>query len=126
MHKVYKLRIYPNHTQTKLINRTLDCCRWVANRYLEEEIIHYEETGKFLSGYDFEKIINRMKKTDEYSWIAKYNAHAINHAIFDKWKAFKSFFKRHSGFPKFKSKKKQTGGSLYFDKPAIHYTIIKM
>ena len=122
MHKVYKLRIYPNHTQTKLINKTLDCCRWVSNRYLEEEIRHYTETGKFLSGYDFEKIINRMKKTDEYSWIAKYYAHAINHAIFDKEKAFKRFFKRHNGFPKFKSKKKQTGGSLYFDKPSIHYT----
>ena len=122
MHKVYKLRIYPNTSQTKLINKTLDCCRWVSNRYLEEEIRHYTETGKFLSGYDFEKIINRMKKTDEYSWIAKYNAHAINHAIFDKGKAFENFFKRHNGFPKFKSKKKQTGGSLYFDKPAIHYT----
>ena len=122
MHKVYKLRIYPNKSQTKLINRTLDCCRWVSNRYLEEEIRHYTKTGNFLTDYDFEKIINRMKKTDEYSWIAKYNAHAINHAIFDKWKAFKSFFKRHNGFPKFKSKKKQTGGSLYFDKQCIHYT----
>ena len=55
MYKVYKLRIYPNHTQTKLIDKTLDCCRWVSNRYIEEEIIHYEETGKFLTGYDFEK-----------------------------------------------------------------------
>ena len=122
MHKVYKLRIYPNTSQTKLINKTLDCCRWVSNKYLEEEIRHYIETGEFLTGYDFEKIINRMKKTDEYSWIAKYNAHAINHAIFDKAEAFKNFFKRHNGFPKFKSKKKQTGGSLYFDKPSIHYT----
>ena len=122
MHKAYKLRIYPNHTQTKLIIKTLDCCRWVSNRYLEEEIIHYEETNKFLTGYDFVKIINKMKKTDEYSWIAKHNAHAINHAIFDKAEAFKNFFKRHNGFPKFKSKKKQTGGSLYFDKPSIHYT----
>ena len=122
MHKVYKLRIYPNHTQTKLIDETLDCCRSVSNLYIEHEIRHYTETGKFLTGYDFVKNINRMKKTDEYSWITKYNAHAINHAIFDKAEAFKSFFKRHNGFPKFKSKKKQTGGSLYFDKSSIHYT----
>ena len=122
MHKAYKLRIYPNHTQITLINETLDCCRSVSNLYIEHEIRHYKETGKFLTRYDFEKIINRMKKTDEYSWIAKYNAHAINHAIFDKGNAFKNFFKRHNGFPKFKSKKKQTGGSLYFDKPCIHYT----
>ena len=123
MHKVYKLRIYPNKSQIKLINETIDCCRKVHNLYIEEEIKYYKETGEFLTGYEFSKKINNLKKTsDEYLWIADYNAHAIKDTIMNTQKAFKNFFKRHSGFPKFKSKKKQTGGSLYFDKPAIHYT----
>ncbi len=30
----FKFRIYPNHTQQELINRTLGCCRFVFNHFL--------------------------------------------------------------------------------------------
>ena len=126
MHKVYKLRIYPNKSQTKLINKTLDCYRWVSNKYLEEEIRHYAETGKFLSGYEFSKKINNLKKTsDAYSWIVKYNAHAINHAIFDKAEAFKSFFKRHNGFPKLNQKRNKLVGHYILINHLFTIPIIK-
>ncbi|MBQ1415932.1 MAG: helix-turn-helix domain-containing protein, partial [Selenomonas sp.] len=30
----FKFRIYPNHAQQELINRTLGCCRFVFNHFL--------------------------------------------------------------------------------------------
>ena len=35
MIKSIKLRIYPNKTQLKIINRTLGACNFVKNEYLE-------------------------------------------------------------------------------------------
>ena len=123
MYKVYKLRIYPNKSQIKLINETIGCCRRVSNLYIEEEIKYYKETGKFLTGYDFSKKINELKKTsDKYSWIANYSSKAIQNAILNTEKAFKRFFKRHNGFPKFKSKKRLIKESFFFIKDNIHYT----
>ena len=113
MNKVYKLRIYPNKTQIKLINETLGCCRRVSNLYIEEEIKYYKETGEFLSCYSFSKIINKLKKTsDTFSWIANYSSKAIKDTIMNTEKTFKEFFKRHNGFPKFKSRKKNLKKNL--------------
>ena len=123
MFKVYKIRIYPNKSQIKLINETIGCCRRVSNLYIEEEIKYYTETDKFLTGYEFSKIINKLKKTsDNYSWIANYSSKAIKDAILNTEKAFKNFFKRHNGFPKFKSRKRLIKESFYFIKDNIHYT----
>ena len=123
MHKVYKLRIYPNKSQIKLINETLGCCRKVHNMYIEEEIRHYKETGKFLTGYEFSKKINKLKKTsDSYLWISDYSSKAIKDTIMNTEKAFKRFFKRHNGFPKFKSRKRLIKESFFFEKVSIHYT----
>ena len=123
MIKVYKIRIYPNKSQIKLINETLGCCRKVSNLYIEEEIRYYKETGEFLTGYEFSKKINELKKTsDKYSWIANYSSKAIKDTIMNTEKAFTNFFKGYNGFPKFKSKKRLTKESFYFIKDNIHYT----
>ena len=123
MNKVYKIRIYPNKSQIKLINETIGCCRRVHNLYIEEEIKHYDKTGEFLTGYEFSKKINELKKTsDKYSWISNYSSKAIKDAIMNTEKAFKNFFKGYNGFPKFKSRKRLTKESFFFIKDNIHYT----
>ena len=82
MKKVCKIRIYPNNSQIKLINETLGCCRYVKNLYIEYNQKIYNEEGRFISGYDFSKIINKLKKTSNtYSWIYKYSSKAIKDAI---------------------------------------------
>lgn len=123
MIKVCKIRIYPNQSQIKLINDTLGCCRFVKNFYIEYNKRVYKEEGKFVSGYDFSKIINKLKKTSsEYSWICNYSSKAIKDAIMCEEKSFKSFFKKNGGFPKFKSRKRINHESFFFIKDNIKYT----
>lgn len=123
MKKVCKIRIYPNNSQIKLINETLGCCRYVKNLYIEYNRKIYNEEGRFVSGYEFSRIINKLKKTsDTYSWIYKYSSKAIKDAIMNEEKAFKRFFKHTGGFPKFKSRKAINKESFFFIKNNIHYT----
>lgn len=122
MKKVHKLRIYPNQTQIHLINETLGCCRYIMNMYIAYNKEVYEKEGLFVSGYDFSKLINKLKKNeDKYSFICNYSSKAIKDAIMTEEKAFKSFFKRHKGYPHFKSRKRLNKESFFFIKDNIHY-----
>ena len=62
MYKVCKIRIYPNQHQIEVIKQTLGACRYVYNAYLEYNQVRYKETGEFLSGYEFAKILTTLKK----------------------------------------------------------------
>ena len=92
--KSVKLRIYPNESQIHIINGTLGCCRYIYNKYIESNITSYETSGKFISGYDFSKYINCLKKNDsDYNWIKGYSSKAIKDTIMNAEKSFKRFFK---------------------------------
>ena len=103
--KAYKFRIYPNATQKELINKTIGCCRFVYNYYLNERINAYKSEGKTLSVFDNINHLTQLKKQEEFSWLKEVDSHAIQQTLRDLDAAYKNFFKIHSGFPKFKSKK---------------------
>lgn len=126
MIKSIKLRIYPNKTQLKIINDTLGACNFVKNKYLEYNINNYEKDKKFIGGHGFSKIINKLKKEDnKYSWLKGISITAIQHAIMDKEKSFKYFFKNKKGFPRFKSRKRMNKESYYFINVNHTYYITK-
>lgn len=123
MKKVSKIRIYPNKSQIDLINETLGCCRYIQNLYIEYNIKIYQEEKRFMTGYEFSRIINKLKKSsDNYSWICNYSSKAIKDAIMIGEKSFKKFFNKSSGFPKFKSRKRLHKESFFFIKDNIHFT----
>lgn len=100
MIKTIKLRIYPNKSQISIIHGTLGCCRYIYNKYIESNISSYKTSNKFISGYEFSKYINWLKKNnDDYEWIKKYSSKAIKDTIMHAEKAFKRFFKNKKGFP---------------------------
>ena len=121
MKKVCKIRIYPNKTQESIINRTLGACRFIYNKYIEYNITYYKETGKFLSGYDFSKIVTKLKKTEEFSWLNEISSKAIKDSIMTCEKSYKNFFKKKQPRPpKFRSKK-QPMQSYYIANEIIRF-----
>ena len=123
MKKVCKIRIYPNQTQIDTIQKTLGCCRYIKNLYIQYNQEKYKETGEFISGYEFSRIINKLKKTSSnFEWISNYSSKAIKDAIMEEEKAFKRFFKKSRGYPKFKSRKRINKESYFFIKDNIKYT----
>ena len=101
MIKVCKIRCYPNKSQIDKINNVLSGCRYVSNLYIEYNIKRYETTKEFLSGYDFAKILTKLKKTTpRFYWLKGISTKALKSSIMDTEKAFKAFFKKNRGFPK--------------------------
>lgn len=126
MIKSIELQIYPNKAQLDIINRTLGACHFVKNKYLEYNIDSYEKDKSFITGYEFSKIINKLKKEDiDYLWLDDISSKAIQDAILAKEKAFKDFFNKKKGFPEFKKRKRINKESYYFINERHTYHITK-
>lgn len=103
-YKTYQYRIYPTSGQADLIERTFGCCRFVYNYYLEHQTKNYESGGAYLSKTKTNNHCNRMLK-DEYPFLRDVDKFAITNAIWNLDAAFQGFFKKRTGYPKFKSKR---------------------
>ena len=127
MIKSIKLRIYPNKTQLEIINRTLDGCFFVKNEYLGFNKKRYKKDKGFISGYDFSKIINKLKKGNDprYTWLDGISSKAIQHAIMEKENAYKDFFDKKKGYPEFKKRRRVNKESYYFINEYNNYYITK-
>ena len=126
MIKSIKLRIYPNKTQLKIIDDTLSACNFIKNKYLEYNINRHDKGEKFIKGFDFSVIINKLKKEDgKYLWLKGISSKAIQEAILTKEKAYEAFFDGKKGFPKFKSRKRINKESYYFINEQHNYYINK-
>lgn len=104
MLKGYKYRLYPNKEQKELIQKTFGCKRFVYNQCLTYRKDKYYKEKISLSKIDCNNWKNRYLKK-EYPWLCEVDKWALDNAIIDMDSAYHKFFKEHTGFPKFKSKK---------------------
>lgn len=104
MEKAYKYRIYPNKKQKEIIAKTFGCCRFIYNTYLAKKIKTYEESKQ---SFSYVQCANNMKNLkSELEWLKEVDSTALQSSLRDLDSAYQKFFKEHSGYPKFKSKKK--------------------
>lgn len=71
------------------------------NQYMKSDM---KVKSPFISGISFGKYITRLKRTPEFSWLSDVGGKVAKQACVDCDNAFKRFFKKLSGFPKFKKK----------------------
>mgnify|MGYP002794431033 CR=1 FL=1 len=103
MEKAYKYRIYPNKKQKELISKTFGCCRYIYNTYLSKRIKLYEDTKESFSYVQCSKDMSQLKTS--LTWLKEVDSTALQSSLKDLDKAYQKFFKEHTGYPKFKSKK---------------------
>ena len=120
MEKAYKYRIYPNKKQREIIAKTFGCCRFIYNTYLAKRIEMYEKNKEKFS---YVQCANDMKKLkSNLEWLKEVDSTALQSSLKDLDMAYQKFFKEHTGYPKFKSKKthrfsyksKRVGGNIRY------------
>ena len=107
--RAYKIEINPTDDQKSKIHQTIGVSRFIYNFYIAYNKEIYEREGKFVSGIDFSKWLNNeyIPNNQEMKWIKEVSSKATKQAIMNGDKAFRDFFKKAKGFPKFKKKKNQ-------------------
>ena len=102
MLKAIKIRIYPTVEQVDFINKQLGCCRFVYNNCLAFRKDSYQNEHVSVSSSSAVKHITVLKKDNE--WLKNVHSKVLQQSVRDMNQAYDNFFKRHKGFPKFKSK----------------------
>ena len=106
MLRAFKIRLYPNKEQEQSINKLLGCYRFVYNHMLALKQKEYDDNKINLSANELSKYFyGKLRKNEEYFWVKEQNTQVMTQSIRQMLTAFDRFFKLHTGFPKFKSKK---------------------
>lgn len=103
--KGMKLRIYPTEFQIHCIESNFGCVRKVWNLMLAMQKDRYENNPdcKFVSNFDMNILLPLLKR--EYPYLKEVESTSLQCINKDLSEAFKKFFREHTGYPKFKSRK---------------------
>ena len=102
-----KIRLYPNKEQEKLLWQFACTSRWAWNESLAYRITRYETDGSNTTVQQGIEHIQKLKHNNpDYDWVNSVPEAITKQAIKDLEKAYKSFFNRGFGKPKFKKKGK--------------------
>ena len=106
MLRAVKIRLYPNKEQATMINKLLGCYRVVYNQCLARKIHSYGETKTSENLSTLGRFVHHeLLKDDNFIWLREQNTKVLKQAVKDMLSAYNNFFERHTGYPKFKSKK---------------------
>nr|DAS48212.1 MAG TPA: endonuclease [Caudoviricetes sp.] len=115
--KSFKTEINPTKEQMIKINKTIGTCRFIYNFYIAHNKELYENGEKFMSGKMFSVWLNNeyLPNNPDKMWIKEVSTKSIKKSMEDGYRAFVSFFKHKSKFPRFK-KKDKSDVKMYFVK----------
>ncbi|WP_334952404.1 RNA-guided endonuclease InsQ/TnpB family protein [Nostoc sp.] len=110
--RVVQVRLYPSLEQQIQLAQAFGCARWWWNYALNKSIETYKETGKGLSRVALNAFLPALKKAEETIWLGDCYSQILQATTLNLTTAYKNFFAKRAGFPKFKSK---------FGKQSIQY-----
>lgn len=120
------IRIYPTKEQEQILWKHINCSRYIWNYMLAYQKERYENGEKHLSKFGMNKYLTTVKNDGEHQWLYEISNTTLQAVCGDLAEAYQRFFKKISGFPKFKSKKKAKAsfpvGSnyIYFLENIVH------
>ena len=102
--KAIKILLLPTKEQEEIMLKTIGCCRYAYNWALNRCNEMYEQ-GDGYSMSVVRKEFTQLKKQEDHIWLNEVSNVAMVESMRDLDKAFKHFFNKISGRPRFKSKR---------------------
>ena len=115
--KSYKTEIDLTDEQRTKVLQTMGTCRFCYNLFIDKNKEFRANGEKYLDANKFSVWFNNeyLPKHSDLFWVKEVSSKSVKHAFENADNAFKRFFKKQSGFPKFK-KKSRNNVSMYFVK----------
>ena len=121
MIKTIRVMLLPNNKQKTKLFKYANTARFAYNWALGREQENHKNGGRFICDRDLRKEFTQLKKTNEYAWLNGIDCDVTKQAIKDACDAYMDFFKGHTKFPRFKSKKHSVP-KFYQDNVKIKFT----
>ena len=100
--QAYRYELIPNGDQLRDMRRFSGLCRFVYNKALALQKENHEAGNKFIGYVAMAARLPVWKREAATAWLKETPSQALQHALKDLEKAFKGFFEKRTGFPRFK------------------------
>lgn len=118
--KGYKFRIYPTEEQKVFLSKTFGCCRYVYNRFVEENYTGYKkhllDPNRYpkptTSGIDLTNMLPGWKVEEGREWLREVSSDVLQQVARNMGQAFKNMFNSGAGKPRYKKKTGQQSARL--------------
>jgi putative transposase len=100
-----KVRLYPTKEHEQKLWQSVGTARFIYNWTLARQEENYKNGGKFILDNDLRKELTILKQ-DNLNWLNEVSNNVAKQAVKDGCNAYKTFFKRISDKPRFKSRRK--------------------
>ena len=125
--KAYRTEIHPTQAQIELIHKTFGCTRYVYNQYVYENLENLASGRGFISAFSYSKRMNNDPNTP--SWLKEVPSKAVKQALIYAERAFRDYFSKRRGKPRFKKKGKNDSfyliGALKVERHRIFVPVLK-
>lgn len=125
--RAYKTEIDPTPSQIELIHKTFGCTRYIYNQFVFENLENLASDKDYISAFDYSKRVNNDPNTP--TWLKEVPSKAIKQALIYADKAFKDYFYKRSGKPKFKKKSSSENfyliGTIKVERHRIFVPVLK-
>ena len=108
--QAFKFELMPNGSQSRAMHQYAGMCRFVYNKALAQQKENRANGLKHASPFDMNKWLPGWKV--DHPWLKIAHSQVLQAALKDLHQAYKNFFEKRAGFPKFK--KKGQGASFRF------------
>ena len=105
MKKSFKIRLLPTKEQEILMLRSIGCSRFAYNWALNRCNELYQQGVKYNMS-NIRKEFTQLKKQEDFKWLNEVSNTTMVESMRNLDSAFKRFFKKTGGYPKFKTKRK--------------------
>ncbi|BAX58769.1 RNA-guided endonuclease InsQ/TnpB family protein [Burkholderia stabilis] len=102
--QAFKYELMPTGEQRRQMRRFAGSCRFVFNHALAMQQANHETGGKYIGYVAMAKQLTMWRNSTETAWLKDSPVHSLQHALKDLERAYRNFFEKRAGFPRFKRK----------------------
>ncbi len=113
--QTFKFELMPDGEQQRDMRRFAGSCRFVYNKALGVQKENHEAGNKFIGYVPMAANLPIWKREVGQEWLKDAPSQALQHALKDLERAYKNFFAKRAGFPRFK--RKGSGDSFRYPEP---------
>jgi putative transposase len=112
--RAYRYRFYPTAEQKQQLAATFGCVRYVYNRALAERSRAWTQEQRRISYAESDKMLTAWKRDPETSWLTEPSKGPLQAVLRHLQGAFDRFWRKQTGYPRFKKKGKSKDSATYF------------
>ena len=105
-YRAIKIKLFPTREQEKLLWQSVGTARFAYNWAKKFADTYYRLYKKSLNAGNARKHFTKLRNHKKYAWLKEVSSEIPQQAIKDYFEALDKFFKKVSGYPRFKSRKR--------------------